>query len=101
VAASWDDVLDLYGRALDDYQRQLEEGEPTDARFEFDLPPDLGPLPPELAEQARVVQEKSARVEDRVRDALAQTAHDQAAVTRARAQATTARKRPAFVDVEA
>ena len=33
--------------------------------------------------------------------AMARTAHEQSAVTRARAQATMARKRPAFVDVEA
>lgn len=101
MSASWSDVLDLYDRALGDFQRQLEEGDTANARFDFALPPDLGPVPPELAEQALVVQEKSARVEERVRDAMTQTAREQAAVTRARAQATTARKRPAFVDVEA
>ena len=100
MAASWADVLDLYDRALDNYQRQLDEGDTPKARFDFELPPDLGPVPPELAEQARVVQEKSARVEERVRDAMTQTAREQTAVTRARAQATMARKRPAFVDVE-
>lgn len=101
MAASWSDVLDLYDRALDDFQRQLDEGDSANARFEFVMPPDLGPVPSELAEQARVVQAKSARVEERVRDAMTQTAHEQGAVTRARAQATTARKRPAFVDIEA
>jgi len=101
VAASWSDVLDLYGRALDDFERQLDEGHAPSAKFDFAMPPGLGPLPPELADVARVVQEKSARVEERVRDAMSQTAHEQSAVTRARAHATLARKRPAFVDVEA
>ena len=101
MAASWSDVLDLYDSALDDFQRRLDDRESASARFEFVMPPDLGPFPPELAEQARVVQAKSALVEERVRDAMTQTSHEQAAVTRARAQATTARKRPAFVDVEA
>lgn len=101
MAASWSEVLDLYDRALDNFQRQLQDGADANARFEFVLPPDLGPLPPELTEQARVVQEKSARVEETVRDAMTRTAREQAAVTRARAQATTSRKRPAFVDVEA
>jgi hypothetical protein len=101
MAASWPDVLDLYGRALDDFERQLDDGADANARFEFAMPAGLGPLPRELADQARVVQEKSARVEERVRDAMAQTAQEQAAVTRARAQATAARKRPAFIDVEA
>jgi len=94
-------VLALYDRALGDFERQLDDGAVPDARFDFELPHDLGPLPPELAGLARVVQEKSARVEERVRDAMERTAHEQSAVTRARAQATLARKRPAFVDVEA
>ncbi len=101
MAASWSDVLDLYDRALDNFERQLGDGDTAIARFEFELPPGLGPLPPELAEQARVVQAKSARVEERVRDVMTHTAHEQAAVTRARTQATLARRRPAFVDVEA
>lgn len=101
MAASWSDVLDLYDRALDEFQRQLDEGDRANARFEFVMPSDLGPFPHELADQARVVQAKSARVEELVRDAMSKTAHEQTAVTRARAQATMARKRPAFVDVEA
>jgi len=101
MAASWSDVLDLYESALDDFQRQLDEGDNANARFAFKMPHDLGPLPPELAALARVVQEKSARVEERVRDAMTHTSREQSAVTRARAQATLARKRPAFVDVEA
>lgn len=103
MAASWDDVLDLYGRALDDFERQLDDGDAAKAHFDFAMPTGLGALPPELADRARVVQEKSARVEERVRDTMTHTAHEQSAVTRARAQAqaTLARKRPAFVDVEA
>lgn len=101
MAASWSDVLDLYGRALDDFERQLDDGDNAGARFEFEMPRDLGPLPPELADQARVVQEKSARVENRVRDAMAETAHEQGAVTRARAHAIASRTTPRFVDVEA
>jgi len=101
MAASWSDVLDLYGRALDDFERQLDDGDAANAAFEFEMPLGLGPLPPELASLARVVQEKSARVEERVRGAMTRTAHEQSAVTRARAQATLARKRPAFIDVGA
>jgi hypothetical protein len=65
------------------------------------MPSDLGPLPPELEDVAHVVQERSARVEERVRDAMTQTSHERSAVTRARAQATLTRRRPVFIDVEA
>lgn len=101
MTASWSDVFDLYERALNDFERQLDAGSASVARFDFEMPPDLGPLPQELADVAHVVRERSARVEERVRDAMTQTAHERSAVTRARAQATPTRRPPVFIDVEA
>jgi hypothetical protein len=99
MAASWAEVLDLYGRALTDFDEKLDAGETATAKFSFEMPADLGPLPPELAETAKAVAQTSARMEGRVREVMTQTAHEQAAVTRARAQAVRERPRAKFVDV--
>jgi hypothetical protein len=100
MAASWAEVLDLYGRALVDLDRGLDAGEHATTGFTFELPPDLGPLPPELAATASEVAEMSERIESRVREAMAATAREQAAVTRARTRPVRERPPAKFVDVD-
>ena|SRR5690242_17839282 len=99
MAASWAEVLDLYGQALAEFDEKLGAGEVSTAEFSFQLPADLGPLPPELAETASAVAHKSAQVEERVRDAMTHTAREQGSVTRARAQAVRERPQAKFIDV--
>ena len=98
MAMTWAEVLDLYGRALLDFEHELDGG--TVGNFRFALPRDLGPLPPELAGTAAAVAERSARLEGRVREAMVETAREQVAVTRARRQAAREKPRPKFIDVE-
>lgn len=98
MAMSWSEVLDLYGRALLDFEHELDNG--SVGQFSFKLPRDLGPLPPGLAGVAVDVAERSARLESRVREAMVETAREQVAVTRARRQAARDKPRPRFVDVE-
>ena len=71
----WPEVLDDVERRLAEVDRQLRTGGP--AVSAFDLPGDLGPLPPDLAPRAeralRLTRIKQAQVEaarDRVGDAL-------------------------------
>ncbi len=97
MAASWAEVLDLYGRALLDVERGFDDG--TVTGFSFELPSELGPLPPELADVAAGVVALSARVEERTREAMHETAHEQAAVTRARRTALRGRPQAKYVDV--
>jgi len=97
MAASWAEVLDLYGRALLDVERGFDDG--IVAGFSFEIPSELGPLPAELAGVAASVAALSARVEERTRQAMHETAHEQAAVTRARRQAMRDRPRAKYVDV--
>ncbi|MGH8890400.1 MAG: hypothetical protein ACRDV3_11690 [Acidothermaceae bacterium] len=99
MATSWSEVLDLYGRALLDFDAALGTGDPAHASFEFKLPSDLGPLPPELADVAANVAALSADVERHVREAMDETAHEQAAVTRARSLAARERRQAKFIDV--
>jgi hypothetical protein len=98
MAISWSEVLDLYGRALLDFEYELDNG--SVGEFTFTLPANLGPLPPELAPVAVDVAERSSRIEGRVREAMAQTAREQVAVTRARRRAARGRPRPRFIDIE-
>jgi len=99
MAATWSEVLDLYGRALLDFSAKLDEGDAAGATFAFQLPDDLGPLPPELEDVAANVARLSAQVEQHVRDAIDETVHEQAAVTRARRQAVRERPAAKYVDV--
>jgi len=99
MAANWSDVLDLYGRALLDFDAALGTGDASHASFDFKLPDDLGPLPPELAEVAASIAALSADVERHVREAMDETAHEQAAVTRARSLAARERRPAKFIDV--
>lgn len=99
MAADWAEVLDLYGRALLDFDAALDSGDAAHAGFDFKLPDDLGALPPELADVAANVAALSADVERHVREAMDETAHEQAAVTRARSLASRERRRARFVDV--
>ena len=100
MSGSWAEVLDLYGRALLDFEQGMAAGGAAGPAFDFTLPADLGPLPPELAGVASAVAELAARVEAGVRDAMAETAREQAAVSRARARMSKERPRAKFVDVE-
>lgn len=99
MAATWAEVLDLYGRALLDFDAALDSGTAATATFDFKLPDDLGPLPPEVAEVAANVAALSADVERHVRDAMDETAHERASVTRAKSLAVRERPPAQFVDV--
>jgi hypothetical protein len=98
MATSWATALDLYDRALLDFDDALDKNGET-ATFGFALPAHLGPLPPELHARAARIVEISARLERRVRAALADLAHEQAKLTRARKHRAD-RPRARFVDVE-
>lgn len=100
MSASWSDVLDLYERALLDFEDGLRAGDQATLSFDFRLPVGLGPLPAELGEAAATVAEHAGRVEDQVRDAMAATAREQGAVARARSHATRTRPQARFIDVE-
>lgn len=99
MAATWSEVLDLYGRALLDFDADVENGNAASARFGFEIPADLGPLPAELEAVAASLAGLSAQVERRVQDAIDDTARQQAAVTRARRQAVQGRPAAKYVDV--
>lgn len=99
MAASWSEVLDLYGRALLDVEHSLEQGAAATAQFTFTLPADLGPLPPELADVASNIAQMSARVEGHLRDAMHAIAAEQARLTKARRQTNRTRPPAKFVDV--
>lgn len=99
MAASWSQVLDLYGRALLEVEHSLERGDAASFEFGFVLPADLGPLPPELAEVASNVAELSARVEGHIRAAMQAVATEQVRLNRARRQSPRRRPLPKFVDV--
>jgi hypothetical protein len=99
MAASWSEVLDLYGRALLDFDHEIEAGQASMAVFDFKLPDDPGPLPPELAEVAANIFDLSARVERRTRALMDEISREQATVTRARAQAQRTRPLAKFIDV--
>jgi hypothetical protein len=78
VSVGWHDVLDDMERRLDDVDRELRTGGPPVSPFE--LPAELGPLPVELQERARLAlrqtRSKQAEVEaarDRIADALRQS----------------------------
>ncbi len=101
MAITWAEVLDLYGRALVEFDDALDESTSAHDDFEFELPDGLGPIPPELEPAATAVAEKSARIEQRVRDAMAVTAQQQAAVTRARASTTRRRRQANLTDKQA
>lgn len=98
MATRWATALDLYDRALVDFGDGLDEDAST-ASFGFALPEDLGPLPPELHARAQRIAEHSARLERRLRAALAELAHQQARLTRARRHRSAERPRPRFVDI--
>jgi hypothetical protein len=100
MSASWSNVLDLYERALLDFEDGLRAGDKATLSFDFRLPEGLGPLPAELADAAAAVAEHAGRVEDQVRDAMAATAREQATVARARSHATRTRPPARFIDVE-
>jgi hypothetical protein len=99
MAATWSEVLDLYGRALLDVEHSLERGHAATVEFGFVLPPDLGALPPELAEVAASIAEMSSRVEGHIREAMHAVAAEQARLNRARRQTPRERPTPKFVDV--
>jgi hypothetical protein len=77
VSVGWPELLDDIERRLAQVDRELATGGPAVAPFE--MPDDLGPLPPELRQRAeRMLREtltKQAAVEqarDRIVDALRQ-----------------------------
>lgn len=98
MATSWATALDLYDRALLQFDDSLGEDAET-ASFDYALPADLGPLPAELHARARRIVDISARLERRLRSALADLAQEQAKITRARKHRAD-RPRSRFVDVE-
>jgi cell pole-organizing protein PopZ len=107
MTPTWVGALDDFGRALLSFEEQLDL-DPADSRtFAFQLPVDLGPLPPELLGVAARLVERSASVEDHVASLLANVAREQAGVANeqaavARARNHTAPERPParFVDVQ-
>jgi hypothetical protein len=98
MAATWSEVLDLYGRALLDFDADID-GNAATATFGFQIPADLGALPPELEPIAANLADLAAQVERRVQDALDDTGRQQAAVTRARRQAVQSRPAAKYIDV--
>lgn len=98
MVTNWATALDLYGRALLDFGAALDE-DPETATFDFEVPAGLGALPHELHDRARHVADASAQLEERLRAALADLAHEQAKLTRARKHRAD-RPQPRFVDVE-
>lgn len=99
MAATWSDVLDLYGRALLDFDADIDDGNAATATFGFQIPADLGPLPAELEPVAANLADLAARVERRVKDTIDDTGRQQAAVTRARRQAVQSRPVAKYIDV--
>jgi hypothetical protein len=107
MTPTWVGALDDFGRALLSFEEQLDV-DPADSRtFAFQLPVDLGPLPPELLGVATRLVERSASVEEHVGNLLANVAREQAgvareqvAVARARNHAAPERPEPHFVDVQ-
>jgi hypothetical protein len=107
MTPTWVGALDDFGRALLRFEEELDLDPTNSQAFAFQLPADLGPFPPDLVGIATRLVERSASVEDRVGNLLANVAreqvgvaHEQAAVARARNHATPERPPAHFVDVQ-